>query len=170
MEAYVFIPSDLEAGKVLGSAIYAPNLVAVDGSYDDVNRLCAELGDKYKWAFVNINMRPYYSEGSKTLGFEVAEQLGWRAPDHCVVPVGSGSLFTKIYKGLTELQKVGLLRDVHTPPPGRSTASTSGRSSRTPSPSRLRSATPPTVTTRCASSPTPRARRPPSATRRSSKA
>ncbi len=114
MEAYVFIPSDLESGKVLGSAIYAPKLVAVDGSYDDVNRLCAELGDKYKWAFVNINMRPYYSEGSKTLGFEVAEQLGWRAPDHCVVPVGSGSLFTKIYKGLTELQKVGLLSEVRT--------------------------------------------------------
>jgi threonine synthase len=112
MEAYVFIPSDLEAGKVIGSAIYNPHLVAVDGSYDDVNRLCAELGDKYKWAFVNINVRPYYSEGSKTLGFEVAEQLGWRTPDHCVVPVGSGSLFTKIYKGFTELQKVGLLDEV----------------------------------------------------------
>ncbi len=114
MEAYVFIPSDLEAGKVLGSAIYEPNLVAVDGSYDDVNRLCAELGDKYNWAFVNINVRPYYSEGSKTLGFEVAEQLGWRAPDHCVVPVASGSLFTKIYKGFTELQRVGLIGEFQT--------------------------------------------------------
>ncbi|HTE84675.1 MAG TPA: threonine synthase [Dehalococcoidia bacterium] len=114
MESYVFIPSDLEAGKILGSAIYDPNLVAVDGNYDDVNRLCAELGDKYKWAFVNINMRPYYAEGSKTLGFEVAEQLGWRTPDHCVVPVASGSLFTKIYKGFTELQKVGLIGEIHT--------------------------------------------------------
>jgi threonine synthase len=114
MEAYVFIPSDLESGKVIGSAIYEPNLVAVDGNYDDVNRLCAELGDKYKWAFVNINMRPYYAEGSKTLGFEVAEQLGWRTPDHCVVPVASGALFTKIYKGFTELQTVGLIDDVHT--------------------------------------------------------
>jgi threonine synthase len=114
MEAFVFIPSDLELGKVIGSLIYAPHLVTVDGSYDDVNRLCAELGDKYKWAFVNINVRPYYSEGSKTLGFEVAEQLGWRAPDHCVVPVGSGSQYTKIYKGLTELLKVGLIDELHT--------------------------------------------------------
>jgi threonine synthase len=114
MEAYVFIPSDLEQGKVIGSAIYHPNLVAVDGNYDDVNRLCAELGSKYEWAFVNINVRPYYSEGSKTLGFEVAEQLGWRAPDHCVVPVGSGSLFTKIYRGLNELVRVGLIDSVRT--------------------------------------------------------
>src|SRR5712692_3267104 len=81
MEAYVFIPSDLEQGKIIGSAIYRPNLVAVDGNYDDVNRLCAELGDKYKWAFVNINMRPYYAEGRKKLGFEVAEQHGWRNPE-----------------------------------------------------------------------------------------
>jgi len=109
MDAYVFIPSDLEAGKVLGSAIYAPNLVAVDGNYDQVNRVCAELGDKYGWAFVNINVRPYYSEGSKTLAYEVAEQLGWRAPDHCVLPIASGSLFTKVYKGFQELAKVGLI-------------------------------------------------------------
>lgn len=109
MEAYVFIPSDLEAGKILGSAIYAPTLVAVDGNYDQVNRLCAELGDRNGWAFVNINVRPYYSEGSKTLAFEVAEQLGWRAPDHCVVPIASGSLFTKIYKGFGELAKTGLI-------------------------------------------------------------
>jgi len=80
MKAYVFVPSDLESGKLLGSAIYGATLVAVDGTYDDVNRLCAELADKYKWAFVNINVRPYYSEGSKTLAYEVAEQLGWRAP------------------------------------------------------------------------------------------
>src|SRR3990170_295111 len=87
MEAFVFVPADLEKGKLLGSSIYGANLVAVDGSYDEVNRLCAEIGDKYKWAFVNINVRPYYAEGSKTLGFEVAEQLGWRAPDHCIVPL-----------------------------------------------------------------------------------
>jgi threonine synthase len=109
MSAYVFIPADLESGKVLGSAIYAPTLVAVDGNYDQVNRLCAELGDKYGWAFVNINVRPYYSEGSKTLAFEVAEQLGWRAPDHVVAPIASGSLFTKIHKGFGELAKVGLI-------------------------------------------------------------
>ncbi len=111
MEAYVFIPADLEANKILGSAIYAPTLVAVDGNYDQVNRLCAELGDRNGWAFVNINVRPYYSEGSRTLAFEVAEQLGWRAPDHCVVPIASGSLYTKIYKGLTELMKVGLIEE-----------------------------------------------------------
>lgn len=114
MEAYVFIPADLEQGKILGSAVYAPTLVAVDGNYDDVNRLCAELGDKNGWAFVNINMRPYYSEGSKTLAFEVAEQLGWRAPDHCLVPMASGSLFTKIYKGFGELHKTGLIDEVQT--------------------------------------------------------
>ncbi len=111
MEAYVFIPADLEAGKILGSAIYAPTLVAVNGNYDQVNRLCAELGERNGWAFVNINVRPYYSEGSRTLAFEVAEQLGWRAPDHCVVPIASGSLFTKIYKGFLELAKVGLIEE-----------------------------------------------------------
>jgi threonine synthase len=114
LDAVVFIPSDLEQGKVIGSAIYSPTLVAVEGSYDDVNRLCAEVGDKYKWAFVNINVRPYYAEGSRTLGFEICEQLGWRAPDHAVVPMASGSLFTKVWKGMNELVKVGLLDDVHT--------------------------------------------------------
>jgi threonine synthase len=111
MEAFVFVPSDLEAGKLLGSKIYGANLVAVDGSYDEVNRLCAELGDRYKWAFVNINVRPYYSEGSKTLAYEVAEQLGWRAPDHCIVPLASGSLYGKIHKGLQELTKLGLIEE-----------------------------------------------------------
>jgi threonine synthase len=114
MEAFVFIPSDLEAGKVLGSAVYGATLVAVDGSYDDVNRLCSELTGKYPWAFVNVNMRPYYAEGSKTLGFEVAEQLGWRAPDHCIVPMASGSLHVKIWKGLQELAKLWLIDSVHT--------------------------------------------------------
>ncbi len=109
LEAFVFVPSDLEAGKLLGSKVYGANLVAVDGSYDEVNRLCAELGDKHKWAFVNINIRPYYSEGSKTIAFETAEQLGWRAPDHCIVPLASGSLYGKIWKGLQELEKLGLI-------------------------------------------------------------
>jgi threonine synthase len=114
MEAVVFIPHDLEAGKVLGSSIYNPTLVKVRGNYDDVNRLCAELSGSYNWGFVNVNVRPYYSEGSKTLGFEVAEQLGWRAPDHCVVPIASGSLFVKIGKGLSELAKVGLIDEPKT--------------------------------------------------------
>ncbi|MEX0683619.1 MAG: threonine synthase [Dehalococcoidia bacterium] len=109
MQAAVFIPADLERGKIIGSAVYGPTLVAVDGSYDDVNRLCSELGDKYPWAFVNINVRPYYAEGSKTLGYEVCEQLGWRAPDHCIVPLASGSLYTKIYKGIKELAWLGLI-------------------------------------------------------------
>ncbi|MBF8268018.1 MAG: threonine synthase [Dehalococcoidia bacterium] len=114
MRAFVFIPADLEYGKILGAAIYGPTVIAVDGSYDQVNRLCSELSDTYKWAFVNINMRPYYSEGSKTLGFEVAEQLGWRAPDNCVVPVASGSLFTKIWKGMREFSSLGLIGPVKT--------------------------------------------------------
>ncbi|WP_322797251.1 threonine synthase [Tepidiforma sp.] len=114
MEAVVFIPHDLELGKVLGSSIYGPTLVKVRGNYDAVNRLCAELAGSYNWAFVNVNVRPYYSEGSKTLGFEVAEQLGWRAPDHCVVPIASGSLFVKIRKGLQELWKTGLIDEPKT--------------------------------------------------------
>lgn len=109
MEAVVFIPEDLEAGKVLGSSIYNPTLVKVRGNYDAVNRLCAELAGSYNWGFVNVNVRAYYAEGSKTLGFEVAEQLGWRTPDHCVVPIASGSLFVKIRKGFDELHKAGLI-------------------------------------------------------------
>jgi threonine synthase len=114
MEAVVFIPNDLEIGKVVGSSIYGPTLVKVRGNYDAVNRLCAELAGSYNWAFVNVNVRPYYSEGSKTLGFEVAEQLGWRAPDHCVVPIASGSLFVKIRKGFQELYKAGLIDEPKT--------------------------------------------------------
>jgi threonine synthase len=109
LRAAVFIPADLEPSKIVNISIYDPTLVAVHGNYDDVNRLCSEIADKYGWAFANINVRPYYAEGSKTLAYEVAEQLGWRAPDHAIVPTGSGSMFTKIYKGFHELHKVGLL-------------------------------------------------------------
>ena len=109
LESYVFVPSNLEAGKIVTTAVYGGNLVAVDGNYDDVNRLCAELAGTYPWAFVNVNVRPYYAEGSKTLAFETAEQLGWRTPDHVVVPIASGSQLTKIHKGFHELYKVGLL-------------------------------------------------------------
>jgi len=112
MRHVVFIPADLEAGKIVTTAVYGPNLIAVDGSYDDVNRLCAELAsERPTWAFVNVNLRTYYAEGSKTLAFETAEQLGWEAPDHVVVPVASGSQLTKIAKGFRELHRVGLLDD-----------------------------------------------------------
>lgn len=110
MDSYVLIPADLEEQKQLATAIYGTNLVKVRGNYDDVNRLCTELsGDRENWAFVNINMRPYYAEGSKTVAFEIAEQLGWELPDRCVVPIASGSLFTKIAKGFAEWIDVGLI-------------------------------------------------------------
>src|ERR1700681_3072292 len=111
MESYVFIPSDLEEQKVLATGVYGTKLVAVKGNYDDVNRLCTELSAERDWAFVNVNLRPYYAEGSKTLAFEIAEQLGWELPDRCVVPVASGSLFTKIAKGFDEWRELGLLAD-----------------------------------------------------------
>ena len=114
MDAYIFIPADLEQGKVVATAIYGPNLVAVEGNYDDVNRLCSEIAGQFEWAFVNVNVRPYYAEGSKSLAFEIAEQLEWRAPDHVVVPIASGSLLTKIKRGLDELVKVGLLEEHNT--------------------------------------------------------
>ncbi|MDG1989888.1 MAG: threonine synthase [Dehalococcoidia bacterium] len=114
MRALVFMPDDLESGKVIGSSIYNPILTMIDGNYDDVNRVCTELAASNDWAFVNINMRPYYAEGSRTLAFEVAEQLGWRAPDHCVVPMASGSLFTKIWKGFNEIRNIGLIKDLNT--------------------------------------------------------
>jgi threonine synthase len=112
IRSYVFIPWDLETGKIIGAAVYGPTLVSVEGTYDEVNRLCSELADNYPWAFVNINMRPYYAEGSKTLGYEVAEQLGWRLPDHVVIPSASGAMFTKIWKGFNELACLGLLEGV----------------------------------------------------------
>ncbi len=114
LKAYVFIPSDLEQGKVLGAAVYGPTVVAVDGTYDDVNRLCNELADSYRWAFVNINVRPFYADGSKTLGYEVAEQLGWKTPAHAVVPAASGAMFTKVWKGFNEFADLGLIGPVRT--------------------------------------------------------
>jgi threonine synthase len=111
---FIFIPASLEASKIAASLVYAPNLVAVDGNYDDVNRLCSEIANKYNWAFVNINIRPYYAEGSKTLGFEIVEQLGWNTPDNIVVPCASGSLLTKIWKSLKEFQEIGIIKDLKT--------------------------------------------------------
>jgi len=113
-KAFVFIPADLEQGKILNAAVYGARIVAIKGNYDQVNRLCAEIADNFGWAFVNVNIRPYYAEGSKTLGFETAEQLGWRAPDCLVVPAASGSLLTKIYKGLKEFQDLGIIPSVKT--------------------------------------------------------
>ena len=109
MKRTIFIPADLEMGKVIGSLIYAPRLIAVEGNYDEVNRLCAEVAARYKWAFVNINIRPYYAEGSKTYGYEIAEQMGWATPKHIVVPAASGSLLVKIWKGFKEFHKMGLI-------------------------------------------------------------
>ena len=114
LKSYVFIPSDIEQGKMVSTAIYNPVLVAVKGSYDDVNRLCSKLVEKYNWGFININLRPYYAEGSKTLSYEVAEQLGWRAPDCVVAPAASGLLFTRIWKGLEELSMLRLIGPVNT--------------------------------------------------------
>ena len=112
MVSVVFIPHDLEQAKIVTTAVYGGHVVAVEGTYDDVNRLCAELAsDHPSWAFVNVNVRTYYAEGSKTLAFEVAEQLGWRTPDHVVVPVASGSQLTKVAKGFRELYEVGLVED-----------------------------------------------------------
>lgn len=112
LNRFIFIPADLESGKVIGSLTYAPNLVAVEGNYDDVNRLCAEIAARYRWAFVNVNIRPYYAEGSKTYGYEIMEQLGWRVPQHVVVPVASGSLLVKIWKAFKEFKKLGLVDSV----------------------------------------------------------
>src|SRR6201994_4133337 len=109
LESYVFIPSNLEEQKVLATGVYGTNVVGVRGNYDDVNRLCTELSGEHEWAFVNINMRPYYAEGSKTLAFETAEQLGWELPDRVVAPIASGSLFTKIARGFEEWIDAGLL-------------------------------------------------------------
>ena len=109
LDAYVFIPHDLEQGKVINSLVYGANVVGIKGHYDEVNRLCAEIAGKYGWAFVNVNMRPYYAEGSKSMGFEIQEQLGWQVPEHTVVCMASGSLLTKIHKSYQEFTKLGLV-------------------------------------------------------------
>jgi threonine synthase len=117
LESYVFIPADLEEQKILATGVYGTRLVGVEGNYDDVNRLCTELCAERDWAFVNINLRPYYAEGSKTLAFEIAEQLGWELPDRCIAPVASGSLFTKIARGFQEWTELGLVGDPARPLP-----------------------------------------------------
>jgi threonine synthase len=109
LRSVVFIPSDLEPAKVVTTAVYGQTLVAIEGSYDDVNRLCSEVAGEFDWAFVNVNVRPFYAEGSKTLGYEVAEQLGWRLPEQVVIPIASGSLLTKVDKAWRELSKLGLV-------------------------------------------------------------
>jgi threonine synthase len=109
LECCVFIPDNLEAGKLLGSAIFGPTILAIAGNYDDVNRLCTQVADRYGWGFVNINLRSYYAEGAKTMGFEIVEQLGWRYPDHLVSPVAGGTLLPRIARGLRELRQIGLV-------------------------------------------------------------
>lgn len=111
LEAYIFVPSDLERSKIIGTSIYGARVIGVHGTYDEVNRLCTQVAFKYGWGFVNINLRPFYAEGSKSMGFEIAEQLGWRTPQHIVVPMAGGSLIGKIQKAFQELAKVGLIDD-----------------------------------------------------------
>src|SRR5881398_2596777 len=111
IKCYVMIPHDLEQGKVLGSLIFGPTMVRIRGTYDDVNRLCTEIADKYGWAIVNVNLRPYYTEGAKTYGFEIAEQLGWRLPQHTVVPTAGGTILPKVYKAYKELIELGIVED-----------------------------------------------------------
>ena len=111
LRAYVFIPSDLEQGKIVNSLVYGANVITIKGHYDEVNRLCAEIAGKFGWAFVNVNMRPYYAEGSKSMGYEIMEQLGWNIPQHTVVPMASGSLLTKIQKSYQEFTKLGLVSE-----------------------------------------------------------
>jgi threonine synthase len=109
LEAYVLIPNDLEQGKVLGATIYGARVVAIDGNYDQVNRLCSQIAFRFGWGFVNVNLRPFYAEGSKTVGYEIAEDLGWRVPDHVVAPMAGGSLIGKIHKAFKEFERLGLL-------------------------------------------------------------
>ncbi len=111
LEAYIFVPSDLEAAKIIGTSVYGAKVIGVTGTYDQVNRLCTQVAFKYGWGFVNINLRPFYAEGSKSMGFEIAEQLGWRTPQHVVAPMAGGSLIGKIHKAFHELHKIGLIDD-----------------------------------------------------------
>jgi len=114
MECFIFMPADLEQGKTVGTSIYGVNVVGITGNYDGVNRLCTEIADRCGWAFVNINIRPYYAEGSKSFGFEILEQLGWKAPRHIVVPMAGGSLITKVEKAIREFALLGLVEDAGT--------------------------------------------------------
>ena len=111
LKSYVLIPADLEQGKVLGSLVYGTNVIGIHGAYDQVNRLCSEIAGKYGWGFVNVNLRPYYAEGSKSMGYEICEQLGWRIPQHTVIPMASGSLLTKIHKAYGEFARLGLVEN-----------------------------------------------------------
>ncbi len=111
LKSYIFVPADLERSKILGTSVFGPNLIGVHGTYDQVNRLCTQVGFKFGWGFVNINLRPFYAEGSKSMGFEIAEQLGWRTPQHVVVPMAGGSLIGKIEKAFRELASIGLIDD-----------------------------------------------------------
>jgi len=111
LRAFVMIPHDLEEGKMVGMSVFGPNVVRIKGNYDDVNRLCSQIADKYKWAIVNVNLRPFYTEGAKTHGFEIAEQLGWRLPKHTVVPVAGGTILPKVYKAYQEFIKLGIVED-----------------------------------------------------------
>jgi threonine synthase len=111
LESYILVPADLERSKILGTSIYGAKLIGVTGTYDEVNRLCTQVAFKYGWGFVNINLRAYYAEGSKTVGFEIAEQLGWRTPQHVVVPMAGGSLIGKVHKAFHELVQVGLIAE-----------------------------------------------------------
>jgi threonine synthase len=110
LESYIFIPADLERAKVLGTSVYGARVVGVHGTYDEVNRLCTQIADRYGWGFVNINLRPFYAEGSKTFGYEIAEDLGWRIPQHVVCPMAGGSLIGKIHKAFDELAHIGLVK------------------------------------------------------------
>jgi threonine synthase len=111
LKTFILVPADLEPAKILNTQVYGATLVRIDGNYDHVNRLCSQIADRYNWGFVNVNLRPYYAEGSKTVGFEIAEQLGWRLPDNIVCPMAGGSLITKIRKAFSELVALGLVED-----------------------------------------------------------
>ena len=184
LQSCVVIPTDLEDGKIITTAVYGGTLIAVEGTYDDVNRLCSEVAGESDWGFVNVNLRPFYAEGSKTLGYEIAEQLGWRLPEQVVIPIASGSLLTKVDKAFRELIKLGLVEDTpvqdlrrpgHGLLAGRRRRSRTARTSSagqaaTPSPSRWPSATRPTARTRSTSPAAPAVRSRTSATTRSSRA
>src|ERR1700722_2810763 len=113
LQCYIFMPEGVESGKIVGSTIYGARVITIRGNYDDVNRLCSEIADKYGWAFVNINLRPFYTEGAKTFGFEVAEQLGWKVPDHIVVPTAGGTILPKVAKAFKEMKEVGLIKEAN---------------------------------------------------------